>query len=65
MLPFQVECRSTYPFFELIAAFAHIKVAHRYAQDCKQTNPTFEYRLRDIERNKTYAVSTYEGYKFG
>lgn len=62
-LPFQVECKSSYPFFELIAAFDHIKVAYRYAQDCLQVNPKFEYRLRDLERNKTFPVSVYKGWE--
>jgi hypothetical protein len=61
-LPFQVECKSIFAFFEPIAAFDHIKVAHRYAQDCLQTNPKFEYRLRDLENGKTYAVSAYRGW---
>lgn len=62
-LPFVVECKSSYPFFEQIAAFDHIKVAYRYAQDCLQTNPKFEYRLRDLESaGKLYSVSAYKGW---
>lgn len=62
-IPFQVECKSTYPFFETIAAFDHIKVAYRYAQDCLQTNPRFEYRLRDLTRDgKVYPVHAYKGW---
>lgn len=61
-LTFQVECKSTCAFFETIAAFNHVKVAYRYAQDCLQTNRNFEYRLRDIESGKTYPVSAYKGW---
>lgn len=61
-LPFQIECKSLFPFFEPIAAFDHIKVAYRYAQECKQTNPNFEYRLRDLDADKTYVVSAYKGW---
>ncbi len=58
-LPFVVECKSFAVFFETIAAFNHIKVAYRYAQDCLETNPKFEYRLRDLESGKTYPVKLY------
>lgn len=63
-LPFQVECKSTQAFFEPIAAFNHIKVAYRYAQDCLETNLSsgFEYRLRDTESDTTYSVRLYKGW---
>lgn len=63
-IPFEVRCRSSYPFFETIAAFDHIKIAYRYAQDCKKTNPTFEYQLRHAESGKTYSVSAYKDWGF-
>lgn len=44
-LPYKVECRSSLPFFELIAAFDCEPPAHHYAADCKKTNPAFEYRV--------------------
>lgn len=44
-LPYKVECKSTYPFFETIAAFDCENPALNYASDCRSTNPTFEYRV--------------------
>lgn len=44
-LPYVVECKSTYPFFETIAAFNVECAAHRYAAECSATNPQFEYRV--------------------
>lgn len=46
-LPYVVECRSTYPFFEAIAAFDVDTVAHKYAADCAATNPKNEYRVSE------------------
>jgi len=42
----KVECKSTYPFFETIAAFNSVKVAYRYARNCFEYNPDFEYRVK-------------------
>jgi len=61
-LPFQIECKSTYPFFEPIAAFDRIKVAYRYAQDCLQANPRYEYQLRNLNSGDVFAVSLYKGW---
>ena len=47
-VPFAVECRSTYPFFEMIAAFNVEVIARRYVEDCQQANPKFEYRVRMV-----------------
>lgn len=44
-LPYVVECKSSYPFWEPIAAFNVDQVAERYAADCKCTNPQFQYRV--------------------
>lgn len=45
-LPFLVECKSTYPFWETIAAFNSEVVARRYAEDCQQANRSYEYRVQ-------------------
>ena len=45
-LPFKVECKSTYPFFETIAAFNCESPAKWYAAKCSATNPQFEYRVK-------------------
>ncbi len=47
-VPFTVECKSTYPFFEVIAAFNSEVVARRYAADCQEANPKYEYRVRMV-----------------
>lgn len=47
-LPFLVECKSTYSFFETIAAFNVEVVARRYAEDCQQANPSFQYRVQMV-----------------
>ena len=44
-LPYVVECKSTYPFFEVIAAFDCEAACKHYAKDCAETNPQFEYRI--------------------
>lgn len=45
-LPYRVECKSSYPFFEVIAAFDCEGPARGYARDCAATNPKFEYRVK-------------------
>lgn len=44
-LPFVVECKSTYPFFETIAAFNVRQAADAYVRECGQTNPGYTYRV--------------------
>lgn len=44
-LPYIVECKSSYPFFEPIAAFNVDSIALAYASDCAKTNPQFVYRV--------------------
>ncbi len=44
-LPYSVECKSSYPFFERIAAFDIAHAARAYADECATTNPQFEYRV--------------------
>lgn len=44
-LPYKVECRSSLPFFELIAAFDCEPPALAYAKDCARTNPAFKYKV--------------------
>lgn len=46
-LPYRVECKSSYPFFETIAAFDCRPPAETYAMKCRETNPNFEYRVRN------------------
>ena len=53
VLSFVVECKSSYPFFEKIAAFNVDSIAIDYAQDCAKTNPTFKYR---VTKGKTILV---------
>lgn len=47
-VPFYVECKSTYPFFEVIAAFNSEVVARRYAEDCQRANSKYEYRVKMV-----------------
>lgn len=44
-LPFKVECKSSYPFFELIAAFDCESAARAYAKDCAAANPKYAYKV--------------------
>lgn len=44
-LPYVVECKSIYPFFEEIAAFDVDSVAHKYAADCAAENTQYAYRV--------------------
>lgn len=53
-LPYKVECKSTYAFYELIAAFDCDKAAEAYAVQCAAANPRYDYRVvkgRRIIRN--------------
>ncbi len=43
-LPFTVECKSTYPFFERIAAFNCEPPARRYTKECA-AQPQNQYRV--------------------
>ena len=44
--PYKVECKSSYPFFETIAAFNLESAAQRYAKECADAvGPLFEYRV--------------------
>lgn len=45
-LPYKIECKSSYPFFELIAAFDCEPVALGYASQCQTANPGFTYRVK-------------------
>jgi hypothetical protein len=42
-LPYKVECKSSYPFYELIAAFDCEQAA--YADDCYNANPKYSYHV--------------------
>lgn len=44
-LPYVVECKSTRPFFEIIAAFNCRQAADGYAAECGEANRSFEYRV--------------------
>lgn len=56
-LPYVVECKSSYPFFEAIAAFNVESVALAYAFDCAKTNPFFKYRV--VKNKKVLASNEY------
>jgi hypothetical protein len=45
-LPYKVECQSSYPFYEVIAAFDCESAAVNYARECAADNPTYNYRVR-------------------
>lgn len=47
-VPFTVECKSIYVFFEVVAAFNSEVVARRYAEDCQRANPKYEYRVKMV-----------------
>jgi hypothetical protein len=44
-LPYKVECKSSYPFYELIAAFDCQAAAIGYASQCGAANSDFAYRV--------------------
>lgn len=44
-LPYRVECKSLYPFFEVIAAFDCDRAAFAYASQCAATNLKFDYQV--------------------
>lgn len=44
-LPYAVECKSLYPFFETIAAFDCQVAAYRYAARCAEASPANDYRV--------------------
>lgn len=59
-LPYEVYCKSSYPFYELIAAFDCESAAFAYARDCLRTNGKYVYRvkygsksIRDFEKEST------------
>jgi hypothetical protein len=52
-LPFKVECKSTYPFYETIAAFDCEPAARAYAHNCAEANEAFTYRV--TKRGKVLA----------
>lgn len=45
-LPYRVECKSSYPFYELIAAFDCENAAVGYAGECALTNLKYSYRVK-------------------
>lgn len=49
-LPYKVECKSSYPFFELIAAFNVEAAAVAYAGECVASNPKFSYTVKHGRR---------------
>lgn len=44
-LPYVLECKSTYPFFETIAAFDCEAAARAYGQKCSEASPEYTYRV--------------------
>lgn len=59
-LPFAVYCKSTYPFFERIAAFNVDSAAGHYALECARCHPEFSYEVRK-GRKVMLAVPAREG----
>ena len=56
-LPYVLECKSSYPFFETIAAFDCEPPAKKYAASCAEANPTNTYRV--VKRGKV--LTSYAG----
>jgi len=56
-LPYVVECKSSYPFFETIAAFNCKSVALSYASECFTSNPSFVYRVTKSKKVLMYYES--------
>jgi hypothetical protein len=50
-LPYVVECKSTFAFYETIAAFDVEQAAHWYAAQCAEVNPRFTYRVKSVKNN--------------
>jgi hypothetical protein len=44
-LPYVVQCKSSLPFFEDMAAFNVKSVAEHYMVSCAKVNPQFQYKL--------------------
>jgi hypothetical protein len=49
-LPYVVECKSSYPFYEPIAAFNVESAAQWYAKECAETNGTMGFVYRVVKR---------------
>lgn len=49
-LPYGVECRSLYVFFEKIAAFDCVEAAASYAEQCRTANPQTGFDPRPVYR---------------
>jgi hypothetical protein len=54
-LPYSVYCKSTYLFFERIAAFDCEAAALGYARECAVASPAYEYRV--VHGKKVTAVA--------
>lgn len=52
-LPYKVECRSTLPYFETIAAFDCYSAAIDYVETCAKAHPSWQYAMK--KNNKTIA----------
>lgn len=44
-LSYEVRCKSTAPYYELIAAFDCEQAAKAYAEECERVNKRFAYRV--------------------
>lgn len=55
-LPYVVECKSTYVFFEVIAAFDCDRAAKVYADVCADTNKTNTYRAVHVTGRKRLEI---------
>jgi hypothetical protein len=47
-----VECKSSLPFYEVIAAFNCESVARDYARECARVNRQFAYRVVSAKREE-------------
>lgn len=54
-LPYKVECKSSYPFYELIAAFNVEAAATAYAGECALANADTNYAYRVVHGRRTVA----------
>lgn len=61
-LPYKVECKSTYEFFETIAAFDCQQAAFAYAQRCASGNLRSDYRVMNGRKVLADANACRPGY---
>lgn len=59
-LPYKVECKSSYPFFELIAAFNVETAATAYAGECALANANTNYEYRVVHGRTRVVIEEYK-----